>query len=180
MAVGTIIGGATALASAITGAIGSAAQNKKARNLLDTQRAENKAWYDMKKAEQYTQRSDFQAILKKQKELLDEQYANARGVNAVAGGTDESVALQKKVANQSLSDTMTNVAGQASAYKDNLDAQYRQTDQALANQQAATYANQANNIAQAAGQGITAGLNLIASDALAGKKPNGDPETKTV
>lgn len=157
------IGGTTALASSIIGAIGSANANRKANNLISTQRKENKAWYDLKRAEDYTQRSDVQAILGKQRELLDEQYKRARATNIVAGGTDEALALQQKAANDSMADTMATVAGQASAYKDAAEAQYRQQDAALNQQQVAGYQQQAQAMAQAAGQGVSAGLNIMGS-----------------
>lgn len=157
------LGATTALASAIMGVVGSSKAANKAKGLIDSQRNDNKAWYEVKRAEDFTQRSDTQAILNQQRQLLNDQYKKARMTNVVAGGTDEQLALQQAAANESLATTMSNVAGQASAYKDAAEQQFRQQDAALNQQQVGVYQQQANNIAQAAGQGVSAGLNLIGS-----------------
>ncbi len=159
--IGAAIGTAVQLGTAIYGAVKSAQLNKEANKLISDQRKENKKWYDQKMAEDYTQRSDAQAVLKKQRELLDEQYKRARATNVVAGGTDESLALQQQAANKSMSDTMTNIASQASAYKDNAEQQYRAQDAALNQQQAAQLRQQASDVSQAAGQAGTAASGLI-------------------
>lgn len=156
-----IAGTAIALGSAITGAVASSNAAKKANKMIAKQRAENKQWYNAKMAEDYITRSDAQAVLKKQRELLNEQYQRARATNIVAGGTDESLALQQQAANKSMSDTMSNIASEASAYKDSAEQAYRQQDAALNQQQVQVQQQKAANIAQAAGQGVSAGLNLI-------------------
>lgn len=162
--IGAAIGGATALASSIYGAITSANANRKANKLIKDQRDENQRWYNMKQAEDYTQRSDAQAVINKQRDLLNEQFKRARATNAVTGGSDEQLALQQQNAADALSDTMTNIAAGASAYKDNVEQQYRQQDAALNQQQVGAQQAKASTIAQAAGQGVTAGLNLIGTE----------------
>ena len=132
--VSAIIGAVGALGSAIYGGIKSAQDNQRAQALIQQQRDENKAWYNLRRNQDYTQRADVQAAIKRQRELLNEQYDRARATNVVAGGTDEALALQQKAANQSLSNTMTDVAAQSSAYKDKVEEQYRAQDAAL-NQQ---------------------------------------------
>lgn len=156
-----IAGGVAALGGAIYGAISSSVNANKARQLISDQRAENKAWYDAKNKEDYTQRADVQAAINKQRELLDEQYKRARATNIVAGGTDESLALQKAAANKSLSDTMTDVAAAGADYKDNIEQQYRAQDAALNQQQAQTYQQQAAQAAQAGAQVVNAGVGLV-------------------
>lgn len=157
----SIIGGVTALGSAIYGAAASAKANNKARRLIQQQRDDNREWYNIKNAQDYTQRSDVQAAVKRQRDLLNEQYNKARATNAVAGGTDESLALQKKAANQSLAQTMTDVASGAAAYKDGIEQQYRAQDAALNQQQAQSYQQQAQATAQAASQAVNAGIGLV-------------------
>lgn len=154
-------GGLAALGSAIYGGITSAKANNKARNLIAQQRNDNKAWYDLRMSQDYTLRTDVQAAIKRQRELLDEQYRRARATNVVAGGTDEALALQQQAANKSLSDTMTDVAAQAAAYKNNVEQQYRAQDAALNQQQVQNYQQQAAQAAQAASQGVNAGLGLM-------------------
>lgn len=161
--IGTGVGAATSLASSIIGAISSAKANKRANNLINTQRQENRDWYNNRMSQDYTKRSDNQAILKKQKEMLDAYYNRAQAGQAVSGGTDEAVAMQKAAANASLADTMTNMAAQSSSYKDAIEQQYRAQDAALNQQQVGAQQNKAAQTAAAAAQGVSAGLNLFGS-----------------
>lgn len=150
--IGSLIGAAAQVGSSIFGAIKSSQANKKAQSLIQNQRDNNKKWYDQKMAEDYTQRTDVQNILTKQRELLDEQYQRARATNLIAGGTAESLALQQQAANDAMGDTMADIASQASSYKEGVEQQYRAEDNALNQQQVQIYTNQGNQIAQAAGQ----------------------------
>lgn len=150
--VGQILGAATQVGASIYGAIKSSEANKRAEQLIQNQRDENKKWYDQKMAEDYMQRSEVQNVLRKQRDLLQEQYQRARATNLVAGGTDESLALQQQAVNQIMGDTMGNIAASASAYKDSVEQQYRSQDAALNQQQIGVEQARANSIAQAAGQ----------------------------
>lgn len=147
-----ILDAATQVGSAIYGAIKSSQANKRAEAMIQNQRDENKRWYDQKMAEDYMQRSDVQNVLRKQRELLNEQYQRARATNIVAGGTDESLALQQQAANEAMGDTMANIAANASNYKDSVEEQYRAQDAALNQQQIGVEQAKAQSIAQAAGQ----------------------------
>ena len=155
------IGGVAALGSAIYGGIKSSKANNKARDLIQQQRRDNRDWYNLRMSQDYTQRADVQAAIKRQRELLNEQYQRARATNVVAGGTDEALALQQQAANKAVSDTMTDVAAQAANYKDNVEQQYRAQDAALNQQQVQNYQQQAAQTAQAASQGVNAGLGLM-------------------
>ena len=160
--VGAIIGAAAQVGSSIYGAIKSSQANKRAEELLRNQRDENQKWYDQKMAEDYTRRSDVQNVLRKQRELLQEQYKRARATNVVAGGTDESVALQKAAANEAMGETMANVAAQSADYKESIEQQYRAQDAALNQQQIANEQAKAQGIATAAGQVGSAVSGLMA------------------
>ena len=164
------IGGGLALASAIYGGVKSAQANNQARKLIQRQRDENKRWYDTRMAEDYTLRTDAQAAINRQRELLNEQYNRARKTGVVSGATDEAVAMQKAAANKAVSDTMTDIASQASAHKDNVERQYRAQDAALNQQQAQGYQQQAAQTAQAASQAVNAGVNLV-GNSLAMRTP---------
>lgn len=200
--VGAIVGAAAQVGSSIYGAIKSSQANKRAMDLLQARKEENKKWYEERMGEDYTQRSDVQNVLRKQRELLSEQYKRARGINVVAGGTDESLALQQEAANEAMGETMGNIAAQAESYKENVENQYRATDAALAQQEMGIHQTQAQTIANAAGQvgkavsGLTAGgldnvkapkastptvsaildTNAIADEALAGAQAIEDYE----
>ena len=155
------IGGAAALGSAIYGAIKSSQANNNARRLVQQQRDDNKEWYNIKRSQDYTQRADVQAAIKRQRELLDEQLKRARAANVVAGGTDESLALQQEAANRAVAQTMTDIAANGAAYKDNVENQYRAQDAALNQQQVQSYQQQAAQTAQAASQAVNAGVNVL-------------------
>lgn len=150
--VGAIIGAAAQAGSSIYGAVKSSQANKRAQQLIQNQRDENQKWYEQKMNEDYTSRTDAQNVLRKQRELLQEQYQRARATNAVAGGTDESLALQQQAANDAMGETMANLASQAEAYKEGIEEQYRANDAALNQQQAQLEQTKASNIAAAAGQ----------------------------
>ena len=150
--VGSIIGAAAQIGSSIYGAIKSSQANKRAEELLQNQRDKNQKWYDQKMAEDYTQRTDVQNVLRKQRELLQEQYQKARATNLVAGGTDESLALQQAAANDAMGDTMADIAANAASYKEGVENQFRTQDAALDQQQIANEQAKAQSIANAAGQ----------------------------
>lgn len=160
--VGTLIGAAAQVGSSIYGAIKSSQANKKAESLLQNQRDENQKWYDRKMAEDYTQRSDVQSVLQKQRDLLSEQYKRARAANIVGGGTDESLALQQQEANETMGDTMQSIAAQADTYKEGIENQFRAQDAALNQQQIANEQAKAQSIATAAGQVGSAVSGLMA------------------
>lgn len=150
--VGQILGAAAQIGSSIYGAIKSSQANKRAQQMIQNQRSENRKWYEQKMSEDYMQRSDVQNVLRKQRELLNEQYQRARATNIVAGGTDESLALQQQAANDSMGDTMANIAANAASYKEGVENQYRAQDAALNQQQIGIEQANAQAIAQAAGQ----------------------------
>lgn len=155
-----VAGGVGALGSAIYGAAASSKWNNKARSILSGMIDENKAWYDTKKSQDYTARADVQAAINRQRQILNDQYRNARATNVVAGGTDASLALQKEAANRSLAQTMTDVAANSAAWHDANEDKYRAQDAALKQQQSQSYQQQAAATAQAASQAVTSGLQL--------------------
>lgn len=175
--VGAIIGGALQAGSAIYGAIKSSKANKKAMELLQNQRDENKKWYEQRMAEDYTQRADVQNVLRKQKDMLAEQYQRARATNAVAGGSDEALILQQREANETLGETTANIAAQSEAYKEGIENQYRQREAELAQQEIGNYQNQAQAISAAAGQVGSAVSGLVngISGAAEGKADTSTP-----
>lgn len=182
--IGAIIGTAAQVGSSIYGAVKSSQANKRAQQMIQNQRDENRKWYDQKMAEDYTQRTDAQNVLRKQRELLDEQYQRARATNIVAGGTDESLALQQAAANDTMGDTMADLASQASAYKEGIEEQYRAQDAALNQQQANIETQKAQNIATAAGQIgsavsglVTGGISKEAAGSSAGETTGGIDNT---
>lgn len=157
------IGAISALASAVIGAVSSSNANKRAQTLIDTQQKEDKRWYEQKKNEDYMNRSEVQAVLKKQRETLDEYYKRSRATNVITGGTDEAAAMAQEAANKTIADTSTNIAAQATAYKDSLDKQSRESEKQYNQMKVGSEQAKANQIAQAASAGVSAGINLAGS-----------------
>lgn len=177
--VGAIIGAAAQVGSSIYGAIKSSQANKRAQSLITNQRDENRKWYETRMAEDYTKRADVQNLLRKQRDLFKEQYQRARATNVVAGGTDESLALQQQGANEAMGETMANIAANASAYKEEIEEQYRAKDDALNQQQVAVEQNKAQQIATAAGQMGSAVSGLVSGGVNATQGVNATPAAET-
>lgn len=135
-----------------------------ARDVLRRGHNDTQRYYDGQLAQDYTQRSDVQAVFTKTKELLADEYRKARARNIVAGGTDESLAMMQQNANNTLTDTMRGVAMNASAHKDQLSLAKMQDDAQFAQQEAQQYAQQGQNMANAASQMGNAGGQMIAGD----------------
>lgn len=162
------LGGLINLGSTIGGSIASKKVNDQAQAAHDAKVKETDDWWARKENEDILARSEMQNILRKQREMYNEQMQRARATNLVAGGTDESLALQQQSANKAVGDTMAEMASHASAIKDANEAQYLQRKDALYNAQQQIYANKANAISQAASQAagmgtqaVGAGLNAI-------------------
>mgnify|MGYP003093288848 CR=1 FL=1 len=166
--IGTILSGIMQAGGAVYGAAKSAKLNNKARQLLDESQARTKEWYEARLDDDYMSRTDVQAALTSQKKLLDEKYKQARATNVVAGGTDESLALQQRAANESVEDAARSIASQAASYKERVGESMMANDRAYAEAQAQDYRNQADRVAQAAAQLGKASGGLI--DDISAKK----------
>ena len=128
---------------------------KKAKQNVEAQRKKNQDWYDRRYNEDATQRADAQRILTQtEKESIKQRNKQAAGSAAVMGGTDESVAAAKAANNQALADATSQIAAQADARKDNIEATYLQNDNAFAEQLNQLEIGKANAIGQAV-QGVT-------------------------
>lgn len=138
--------------ASIYGAYESRKEQQQVLDSLKAERQENRERRDARLAEDYMQRADVQNVLRKQRELLNEQYQRARATNVVAGGTDESLALQQQAANNTLGETGANIAAQSASYKEGVENQFEAQEAALKQQQRAIHMGQAQQIAQAAGQ----------------------------
>ena len=159
----SLIGGGIGAVGSLIGAIGSARQMKKARKNLQNQRAKNQAWYDKEYNTDYTQRSDTQQVLNKTREMADANRRRARNMGVVAGATDEAVAMENEASNKMVGDTMGAINASADAYKQNIQGQYKQTEQGLDNAEYNSYVQQAGQIAQAGTEIGKAGAGIIGS-----------------
>lgn len=83
------------------------------QRLTDVKAHRDKVYY-----QDPTQTADNQAALTQARELLNEQTKRTAGSNAVTGGTDESVALQKAQATQAVGQMLQHQAASGEAKKE--------------------------------------------------------------
>lgn len=149
-----LIGSAIGAVGSIFGGIKASKAMKKAKRNIEAQRQKNQNWYDRRYNEDYTQRADAQRILTQTEESIKNRNKQAAGMQAVMGGTDESVAAAKEANNKALADTTSQIAADAEARKDNIEATYLQNDNALVEQLNALEQGKAGAISGAV-QGVT-------------------------
>lgn len=149
-----LIGSAIGAAGGIFGGIKASKAMKKAKRNVEAQRQKNQDWYDRRYNEDATQRADAQRILTQTEESIKQRNKAAAGSAAVMGGTDESVAAAKEANNKALADATSQIAADAEARKDNIEATYMQNDNAFVEQLNAIEQGKANAISGAV-QGVT-------------------------
>ena len=172
---GAITGIIGAASGALGGILGSASRNRKIRQqlrMLEEQKAENQNWYDRRYNEDATQRADAVAALTRMQEMLRERNRQAAATQAVAGGTDESVAADRAASTEALANTTGQIAMAGEARKDQIENQYRARQHDLDEQRRALTGQKANGydyVSNAIGggtQGFTNGylIDLLAAE----------------
>lgn len=156
---------ASTLGSAAISANASKNANAQADKVMADQQAKNDYWWQQKQNENYLESAEAQAAIAKAREMAREQMVTARGMQAVMGGTDASVAAAQQSANKMLSDTMSGIAATSTARKDAAEQQYLGQNNALAQQLISTYQNKAAQNA-AAGNSALGVLGNIGSSLI--------------
>ncbi len=131
---GSAIGAGIGAIGSIIGGNAASKAMKKVRTSLGSQRKQNQDWYNRRYNEDATQRADAQAMLTRTEEAIKNRNRQAAGVQAVMGGTEESVAATKAANAQALADATTAIAVNGEARKDNIEAQYQAKDEAIQQQ----------------------------------------------
>ena len=144
-----LIGSAIGAAGSIFGGISASKAMKKMKRNVEAQRRKNQDWYDRRYNEDATQRGDAQRLLTMTQESMKQRNRAAAGNAAVMGGSEESVAATKAANNQALADATSQIAADASARKDDIEATYLQNDNAYVEQLNAIEQGKADNIAKA-------------------------------
>ena len=158
--VGAAIGAGMSIAGSIAGGIAASKAAKEASGKLEEQRRKNQDWYNRRYNEDATQRADAQRMLTHTQEMVKQRNKAAAGAQAVMGGTSESVAAAKAANNQAISNTASNIAANAAAQKDNIEAAYMQNDNAFNQQQVAIDQARAQSIAEATKGVANAGASI--------------------
>lgn len=131
MAIGSIIGAGLGAIGSIFGGIKASQAMRKVRDNINAEKADNEAWYNAEYYNDATQRADAQRAIQMTMDDVRKRNQQARAMQAVAGGTDASVAVEKAANNQAIADTMSSIAADAANRKDEIQQQYRQTKSAL-------------------------------------------------
>lgn len=126
--IGSLVGAGLSAVGSIFGGISASKAMKKIKKNLQAQKQANQDWYNRRYNEDATQRADAQRILKMTEESIKNRNRQAAGVQAVMGGTEESVAAAKAANNQALADATSQIAVNAEARKDQIEQTYQQRD----------------------------------------------------
>lgn len=159
------LGAAGSLGAAGMSANASKNANKAAEDAMRTQQSANDQWWQAKQNENYLDSAEAQAAITKAREMAQEQMANARGVQAVMGGTDASIAAAQQNANKMLSDTMSGIAATSTARRDAAEQTYLNRNNELSRQLIDYYGQRAQQNA-AAGAGAMQSLGSIGSSLI--------------
>lgn len=151
--IGSAIGGGLNILGSIFGGLAASRAMKEAKRGIEAQKEKNQNWYDRRYNEDATQRADAQRVLTQTEESIKQRNKAAAGNAAVMGGTDESVAAAKAANNQALADATAQIAADAEARKDNIEATYLNNENALQSQLNQMEVNKAQAIGQAV-QGV--------------------------
>lgn len=132
--IGAIAGG-LGLATSIIGGINAGKARKRQQQALNAEKEVVENNYNKDYYQDYTQRSDNQALLKNLKDSLMQNSKAEAGRAAVTGATPEAVAAAKQQASDTLANATGQIAAQGSSYKDNVMNRYMNQRQSLLGQQ---------------------------------------------
>lgn len=158
--IGSAIGGALGIGATIFGGINASKAMKKVKRNIENQKTENQNWYDRRYNEDATQRADAQRILTMTEESIRNRNRQAAGVQAVMGGTEESVAAAKAANNQALAEAASQIAVAGDRRKDQIESQYMRSKEELNNKLNAMEQAKAENLKQSVLGVASAGSSL--------------------
>jgi len=161
--VGTLITAGIAIGSMIYSGIKSAKARKAQEKLINEQKAKNEAWYAKNYNQDYFQNADVQSGLSTLRDQIKQNNKTIRGAQAMRGGSDEAVLAAQTAGNKNYADAVRGIAGQATAYKRGIDAQYWQNNQGITNSLYNMYNQQAASANQLGQNGMNAGVGAIQS-----------------
>lgn len=152
--IGSIVGAGLSAVGSVFGGISASKAMKKVKNNLLSQKETNEAWYNRRYNEDATQRADAQRILAKTEESIRKRNKQAAGIQAVMGGTEESVASTKEANNKALAEAASQIAVNGEARKDQIEHAYQQRNQQIDEELNNIELNKAKAIGSAV-QGVT-------------------------
>lgn len=146
-------------ASGIFGAIKASKAAAAQKKAIAKQEAKNDAWYNNQYYQNYMDSTEAKSAMQRVKETLQRENADARAQAAVSGATPEAAVAQQRANQQSLENTATTLAGNATQRKNYVDSVNQANQQQIHNAQM----QQAQADETGASQVMNNGLNLIGS-----------------
>lgn len=159
---------AMSIGSTIFGGISSAKAQQKAMQMQEDQRRKEEASIRRQKEQSYVDTKAGQNLIRQARELADRQTKKVRGSQAMGGGTDAAVALQKESTNKMIGDTIANIAARDTERQDKADAAMRESGRHYASLQAGYEMQRGANIAQ-----VASSLGNVASSFAVGLEGGG-------
>ena len=147
--IGSIIGAGLKGIGSIFGGIAAARSARRLKRNINNQLKDNQDWFNRKYNEDATQRADAQRILAMTEESIRNRNRQAAGVQAVMGGTDESVQAAKEANADALAQVSSSIAADAEQRKDAIEQQYMERKNELQGQLNEIEQNKAKSISGA-------------------------------
>ena len=98
---------------------------KRQQQALDEADAELKLWRDGELYSNILDRADSLSMVRRQREIMDEQNRKNQLSNIKGGASDETKIAQATAANKGLADTISQIAGYGQQRKDQVESSYR-------------------------------------------------------
>lgn len=163
LGLGSLIGGAMKIGGSIFGGIKASQAMKQVEKNLNNQMRDNQDWYDRRYNEDATQRADAQRMMAMTMDAIRDRSMDAKGTQAVMGGTEESMAATKAANANALADTASNIAIAGAARKDEVENSYRAKKDSLNEKLNNLQQQKANNIISAV-NGVSSAASDIAGN----------------
>lgn len=145
-----MIPAALGLVGQVVGQVAAGKENAKADATREAARKKSDKWYALDSAQSEIGRTDAQEIINRQQKVFEDANRRARATNVVAGGTDESLAMQKAQGANAVAQTYASIAANASERQDKRDAAYRERDASFDNAEIAAARARAEQATKAA------------------------------
>lgn len=162
-------------ASSIFGGAQAAKAQKKANQIRRKNDERENAWYNRRYNEDYADTAAGQRLITQAKDYARDNFQRAQGAQAVGGGTTAATAAAKESGSKVVAQTLSNVAAQDTARKDNVDSQHNANQNRSAEESAQTEENRGAQINAAATQAgnalVSGGAALLQDSAKSSQEP---------
>ena len=161
--IGSLIGAGIGAIGSIFGGISASKAMRERRRNIQRQQDDNRRWYEQRYNEDATQRTDALAMLERTRDALRKRNQRAAGVQAVMGGTEESVASERQAGNDALASVVSQIASDGARRRDQIEAQYQARNDNYQAQLNDAEAQRANATTQAIQGVLSAGANVASA-----------------